>query len=283
MNTRGTVINILNESYADIFFTACIYRVRGCRGDSKLSAKFIVAALWFIFILSPQSALAGPPFITDDPEPVEYKHWEVYLASQYKHDRDQNSVTLPHIEVNYGLVPNVQVHLIAPLQYVKLEGEASHYGYGDTEFGIKYRFIQETKNFPQVGIFPILEIPTGDLTRGLGNGRIQVFLPLWLQKSWGPWTTYGGGGYWINPGDDNKNWWQFGWLVQREINKMITLGAELYYKTASKVDIDDSKGYTIGAIINLTENHHILFSIGQDIDGPNYCSFYIAYQLTFGP
>ena len=24
-------------------------------------------------------ALAGPPYITDDPEPVDYQHWEVYL------------------------------------------------------------------------------------------------------------------------------------------------------------------------------------------------------------
>jgi len=26
---------------------------------------------------------------------------------------------------------------------------------------------------------------------------VRGFLPLWLQKSWGRWTSYGGG-YWIN-------------------------------------------------------------------------------------
>jgi len=244
---------------------------------------FITAALWLAFALAPRVALAGPPFKTDDPEPVEYKHWELYLASQYIKDRDQVSATLPHIEVNYGLVLNLQVHLIAPLQYVKPEGEASQYGYGDTEFGVKYRFIQESKYVPQVGIFPLVEIPTGDVTRGLGNGTTQFFLPLWLQKSWGPWTTYGGGGYWFTSGAENRDYWQFGWLLQREINKKLTLGAELYYKTSSKADIDESKGYTVGAIINFTDNHHLLLSAGQDIYGPNYYSFYIAYQLTFGP
>ena len=84
---------------------------------------FIIAELLLLFVLLPRVALAGPPFKTDDPEPVEYKHWEIYLASQYSHDQDQNSATLPHIEVNYGVVPNVQVHLIAPLVYVKPEGE----------------------------------------------------------------------------------------------------------------------------------------------------------------
>ena len=29
----------------------------------------------------PVTTLAGPPFLTDDPEPVPFKHWEFYLFS----------------------------------------------------------------------------------------------------------------------------------------------------------------------------------------------------------
>jgi hypothetical protein len=33
----------------------------------------------------------------------------------------------------------------------------------------------------------------------------------------GDWTTYGGGGYWINQGRvDDKNYWFFGALLQRK-------------------------------------------------------------------
>lgn len=250
------------------------------------SVLFIISlsiVFWSIFVVVPKISLAGPPFVTDDPETVEYQHWEVYLAAQYKHDRDEDSSTLPHLEINYGLMPNVQIHLIAPLIYVKPEGEKSQYGYGDTEFGVKFRFIQETDYIPQVGIFPMVEFPTGDSADGLGNGKAQYFLPVWLQKSWGLWTTYGGGGYWINPGEGNKDWWQFGWLIQRSINSTLTLGTELYYKTASTEDGEGATGYTVGAVINITENHHILLSAGQDIAGPNYLSAYIGYQFTFGP
>jgi len=28
-----------------------------------------------------ETAFAGPPFLTDDPEPVPFKHWEAYLFS----------------------------------------------------------------------------------------------------------------------------------------------------------------------------------------------------------
>ncbi len=73
------------------------------------------------------------------------------------------------------------------------------------------------------GIYPLLEIPTGDESKGLGNVDTQAFLPLWLQKAWGPWQMYGGGGYWINPGEGHRDFWFSGWQVQREINKNITL------------------------------------------------------------
>jgi len=243
----------------------------------------IFCVISVIYNLTPVVALAGPPFRTDDPEPVEYKHWETYVASQASFDRDVTSLTAPHIEVNYGLFPEVQIHLVAPLDYVKLEGEPSHYGYGDTELGAKFRFIQETDSRPQAGIFPLLVLPTGDQDKGLGSGETQVFLPLWLQKAWGPWKTYGGGGYWINPGTGRRNYWFFGWLLQRDISQNFTLGAEIFHQTPSEVGGDSSTGFNVGAIINFDDLHHLLLSAGKDLSGPNNASFYIAYQLTFGP
>jgi len=102
-------------------------------------------------------ALAGPPYITDDPVPVEYRHWEIYLASLFSEQPQAWTGTGPHLEVNYGAVPNVQLHLIAPLVfYIPGEGPSS-YGYGDTELGIKIRFIHEGGWRPQIGTFPLLE------------------------------------------------------------------------------------------------------------------------------
>lgn len=60
------------------------------------------------------------------------------------------------------------------------------FGVGDVEVGAKYRFVRETARRPQVGVFPMLELPTGDASRGLGNGQLCARLPVWLQKSAGP-------------------------------------------------------------------------------------------------
>ncbi len=246
-----------------------------------LPAFFIVFLLLAAFF--PAAAWAGPPFVTDDPEPVEYHHGEFYLSSQYANNKGGQEGTLPHFEYNYGVLPDVQLHLLVPIAFVHPNGGPTVYGLGDTEVGVKYRFVHETDTLPQAGTFPIVHIPTGGSDRGLGNGHVPLFLPIWVQKSWGPWTTYGGGGYWNNPGKDNKNFWQLGWLVQRDITKAITLGAEVFYFGKDTADGRDRTGCNVGGIFNLSEEHHILFSGGSDITGDNRLSLYLGYQWTFGP
>ena len=237
----------------------------------------------FSLVLSPMVAWAGPPFVTDDPEPVEYRHWEFYLASQDAKNKEGWSGTAPHFEVNYGALPNLQLHMIAPLAYAKPNDGSARYGFGDLELGAKYRFIQETDWRPQVGTFTMLEVPTGSSSKGLGSGQVRAFLPIWLQKSWGPWQSYGGGGYWINPGSENKDYWFFGWQVQRELSKVITLGAEVFYNTPTAREEGGRTGFNVGTIVNFTDEHHLLFSTGRDIHGQNRFSVYVAYQLTIGP
>ncbi len=165
------------------------------------------------------AARAGPPFRTDDPEPVEYQHWEVYGFSTATSVAGDTSGTLPGVELNYGALPELQLHVIAPLAFDAPSGSGTKFGMGDTELGVKYRFVTEDADGwrPQIGVFPLVELPTANSGRGLGTGYTQVFLPLWIQKSFGAWTTYGGGGYWHNPGAGNRDYWFAGWLVQRQV------------------------------------------------------------------
>ena len=114
----------------------------------------------------------------------------------------------PAFEANWGAAPNLQLHVIVPLGAIVPSNNPlyspagvgpSAYGLTDTELGAKYRFVKETKHRPEFGTFTMLEIPTGSYAKGLGVGKVWYKLPVWVQKSWGHWTTYGGGGYQIVP------------------------------------------------------------------------------------
>jgi hypothetical protein len=134
-----------------------------------------------------------------------------------------------------------------------------------------------------VGTFPLLEVPTGDRQRDLGSGQLQAFLPLWLQKSYGPWTTYGGGGYWINPGPGNRDWGYVGWLVQRQLLPSTSAGAEVFHTTVQTVGGEAETRFNIGLVVDISDLQHVLISAGRGLQGPNEFQSYVAYQLTFGP
>ena len=239
---------------------------------------------WLILVPALSSVLwAGPPFFTDDPVPVSLRNWEFYLASQHFIARNIVSGTLPHVEVNYGAVKNVQLHLIMPMAYAKPKGLPFQYGPGDIEFGVKVRLVAETRSRPQIGTFPHIDLPAGSPTRDLGSGYVQVFLPLWLQKSWGAWTTYGGGGYWINPGPGNRNYWVLGWEAQRDLSKRMTVGAEVICNSPRALGETGETGFNLGALLSVGKGQIFMASAGRDLHGPNRFFAYVAYYLTWGP
>ena len=225
---------------------------------------------------------AGPPFVTDDPEPVDLHHWEVYLSSMGTREAGTANGTLPHVEINNGVAPNLQLHVIFPYAFQQAPGMGTVRGYGDTEVGMKYRMIQEGPSSPMAGVFPLLEVPTGNAEEDLGSGHLRLFLPLWLQKSWGPWTTYGGGGYGINPGGGNRNNWLLGWEVQKDLSRRWTLGGELFYSTPATTSAGDQLNANVGGQYNFNDDHHLLFSIGRSLHGDIANMYYLGHQWTFG-
>lgn len=241
----------------------------------------ILFLLFFFMLFNNPVIIAGPPYDTDDPVPVDFRSWELYFSSHSNYNRTLVQGTLPHFEVNYGVIKNMQLHLVAPLAFNSYYGGKNNYGPGDIEVGIKYRFIKETKFCPQVGVFPLCEIPTGNSARGLGNGKAQFFLPVWIQKSFGDkWQSYGGYGYWINPGSGNRNWNFIGLQTQYQLTEKINIGFEIYHTTP---DTKDSKGdtrFNIGSVLDINTQNHILISLGRSFSNTSLLQCYVGYLFT---
>lgn len=238
--------------------------------------RLFLASLALAALLFSERVWAGPPFLTDDPETVELKHWEFYAATQWSVERHAASGTAPHLEVNYGALPNLQLHAIVPAALAWSSGSAVAYGLGDIELGSKLRFLAESESRPQMGIFPLLTLPTGSKDRGLGAGKAEGLIPLWIQKSFGPWTTYGGGG--LRFAADGRAA-VLGWLLQRKVSEPIVLGTEAYFTAplrAAAVQVQ----LNLGAVVDFSEQHHLLVSAGPSFGTSVKAQAYLAYQLT---
>ena len=233
-------------------------------------------------VLSSSSALAGPPFMTDDPAPVDYKHSEFYVFSTYDKTNEGNDSAIPAFEFNYGAFPDAQLHVVVPFVRSAVNDGSSEFGIGDVEIGVKYRFVQETQTSPQIGIFPMAELPTGDSDKGLGNGKTWWRLPVWIQKSWGDWTTYGGVGYVSNSAEGQSDYSFAGWLLQKDVRAKWTLGGEIFARGKDVVGGESTTILNFGGFYKFTQDFNLLFSAGHSVTGESHTIAYLGLWWSFG-
>lgn len=257
-------------------------RRKRSRISPLVSAAIAVGGIGAAVIAAAPVALAGPPYLTDDPVPVPYHHWEVYTFSTKDQTRDANAVQGPALEVNNGVAPNTQLHLVLPVAFSSQAGVSSR-GLGDIEAGVKYRFLEQTRNRPDVGTFPMVEMPSGNANKGLGNGRAWFKLPLWIQKDWGAWTTYGGGGVALNSAPGQRDYGFGGWLLQRTLTPQLTLGGEVFVQGSPAEGDRSTALWNAGGQYNFTPDFSLLFTVGHSVTGEGHSLLYIGLYRTFGP
>jgi hypothetical protein len=243
----------------------------------------VIASLpWFF---TPGYVWAGPPFVTDDPEPVEHKRWEINYAISKSWRQGDASAGIPSVDINYGIVPNVQLHLQPRYSYERT-GHDARYGIDDTEIGVKYRFLnfEHGDSSLMVGIYPIHLLPTGDIRLGPDRRQGKLFLPLWIQRNVGRWTYYGGPGYRINPGTGNKNSIFVGGTALYRATQSLQIGVEAFHETPDSVGGPSTTRFNLGGIYVSSHAYNLLFSAGRgisNVSSTNQFSFYLALQAHY--
>jgi hypothetical protein len=239
-----------------------------------------------LLLCAPAIALAGPPFQTDDPEPIDFRNYEFYTFAASDGTPLETDTVGPAVEFNWGALPNVHLHIIIPAAAILPATGPRAYGLGDIELGIKYRFVQETKRRPMIGTFPMFELPSGSAARGLGVGSTWYKLPLWVQKSFGPWTTYGGGGVTVINAPGFRNYPFAGWLVQRDFGKKMTLGTEVFYHGPEGPATPQTRPATlidVGGYYKFRDpGFQLLFCYGHTAIGQTENYAYLGLYWTWG-
>ena len=266
------------------------------RYKRPLSRRKCSPIMLFLMLAAPSLWAQGPPFQTDDPVPVELHHYEFYIFGSMDGTPAEIDSTGPAFEFNWGAIPRVQLHIIAPWGTINPSNDPiyapggiglSAFGYTDMELGAKIAFIKESKYIPQIGTFTMFEIPTGNYDKGLGVGRVWYKVPLWLQKNFGHWLLDGGAGEVIVPQTQYRNFPYGAFLLKYALGERLELGGEIFSHGREGYATPQTEASTmidIGGYYHF--KHHpgeqFLFCYGHSVAGQTEQYAYVGMYWTWG-
>jgi hypothetical protein len=220
-------------------------------------------------------AWAGPPYVTDDPQPTDRGHWEIYNFATGAHV-DGDTAGEAGLDFNYGGAKDLQLTLVIPAAVDHSEGD-THVGMGVVEAAAKLKVVHQDKDGwrPDVAVFPRLFLPTAPSR--FASRHANLLLPVWAEKDFGPWAVFGGGGFQLNPGGGNRDFWTGGIAVTRQVTERLNLGAEITHRSRDAEDGHDFTGANLGLIYKLTDHWSLLASGGPGLQNARHEGRYDFY------
>ncbi len=135
-------------------------------------ARLPIYAVLLLRIATP--AIAGPPYMTDDTEPTDYRHFEIYTFSNGTLTKDGTSGEAG-IDFNYGGAPNLQLTAVLPAGYDFATASPTMAGLSNIELAAKYRFLTQDVAGVDVAFFPRVFLPSA--SSALGQQHASLLLP----------------------------------------------------------------------------------------------------------
>jgi Putative MetA-pathway of phenol degradation len=228
-----------------------------------------------------EPALAGPPYLSDDPEPTDYKHYEIYSLTNGTATRGSVGGETG-IDINYGGAPNLQLTATIPLGYDISPDTGTRVGLSNIELAAKYRFLHQDTFGWDVAVFPRVFLPSP--SKGVGDSDASFLLPIWVQKDWTKeWTTFGGGGC-VFSTRSSKDFCLAGVVVTHKVTEKLQLGIELFHQTADMSGTPASTSIGLGAVYDLNDTYHLLAYVRrgiQNTSATDQLGWYAALLTTF--
>lgn len=147
-------------------------------------------SLLVALLFMPATAFAGPPFITDDPVPVELHHFETFYFTAGSTTRDGFG-SASGIDFNYGLARDLHINIAVPYEYEHQNGGGSASGIGNIELAAKYRFLHQESSGWDVAVYPrvVLKAPatgsamiTPPFPAGVDRPQRRRLVDLWRRR-----------------------------------------------------------------------------------------------------
>jgi hypothetical protein len=224
---------------------------------------------------------AGPPYLSDDPEPTADGHFEVYAFANGTVGSN-GSGGEAGIDFNYGASPDLQLTAVLPAGYAHPSGGPAAVDLGNIELAAKYRVLHQDDFGLDVAVFPRVFLPAG--SAAVGERHASFLLPIWIEKDWGDLSGFGGGGCVLNRGDASRNFCLIGWAMTYQLFPHLQLGGEVFHQTADTVG---GHAYTVlgtGVKYDIDDTFHLLGYFGptvQNAEQTDRYRWYASILFTF--
>lgn len=197
----------------------------------------------------------GPPMLTDDARVADFKEWEINTSINTSLT-DRWVLSVPHIDLNYGLTETVQLKIEAHLWIDLHDKKNPNVSIGEIIFGVKWRIIGEEEHFVSVATFPQY---TFNQVKGF-------YMPVFVEKTFGKFLTGIAVAHFF--GESRQNHSELGALFGYKPVEELDLMVE-YYTYQNYYDIKGMNGYVnAGFRYAFTDNFMLMGSFGTQVNYP---------------
>lgn len=246
------------------------------------------AILAALLALATTRAGASPPYVLDDGDVEPVGHVEIDLGPLATTGSGGTSGDLTYLEADLGVRPGLETDLSGAAAFAQAgpqpRAQRVHIGFGDLELQEKLRVVDQDQapGWPSVALDPTLTVPTGSARRGLGTGHAQLLLPVWASRDFGPWILFGGGGWIVSPGAEERSHLLAGAGAAKQFGSW-HLGGELYETTRAAADAPALLSADLDVVRDLSAAVHVFLSVGHGFGagaGTDRLSGFAGVQLT---
>jgi hypothetical protein len=132
-------------------------------------------------------AQGGPPLVTDDPDTPGNGNWEINAAIIGEKHQQRWDLAAPDLDINYGWGEHVQLKV--DLNWATADSEQGRRmsGFGATDFGVKWRFLDQEKSGFSLSVYPQLltNFSPSSAARGLTSDNREFLLPAEISTAFG--------------------------------------------------------------------------------------------------
>lgn len=231
------------------------------------------------------TAFAGRPLITDDANTQGKGKYQLQIGGEYsRNDNDDLRVnkTTIGVEIDCGIADNIDLIVSSGYQNFQINNAgitSSPEGITDTLMEVKWRFYED-KNGLRLAIKPGIITPTGNYTKGLGDGDVrlgtgEVRYRLYFigTKEFKETAFHLNLGYLRNENmyDARENLWHASLAGEWKIAKNFKVVGNIGINTSSETDSSIDPAFLLGGFVySLSDRIDLDLGVKRSLNDPGY-------------